>query len=157
MSDKYSKIFKKHRRFWDYDEYLDYIEKTKENIEFIQDAYCRIFFYYAVIHIERRNRDKAKEYLLRGLELITNEPHLLCEMGMLYQHIDEDFHESIKYYMQALESDFCPISLKARGLRGIGYSLINWKNWIKQKNTLSLHSSLKIIKLLTMKSNILTT
>ncbi|MDR2773258.1 MAG: hypothetical protein LBC19_00705 [Tannerella sp.] len=125
VPDNYSEIFKKQRRFWSYNEYLEYVETTKENVEWIQDVYCRIFFYYAVIHIEKRNPDKAGEYLLRGLKLIPDEPHLLCEMGMLYQSMDNaDSREAIKYYTRSLESDFCPAFQKARGLRGIGYCLI---------------------------------
>jgi tetratricopeptide (TPR) repeat protein len=85
VPDNYADILRKHRRFWSNNEYMEYIEKTGNSVAAIEDAYNRVFYYYAVIHIERGNWDTAEEYLHQGLKQLPNEPHLLNEMGMLFQ------------------------------------------------------------------------
>jgi tetratricopeptide (TPR) repeat protein len=130
VPDNYAEIFRKHRRFWGHNEYMEYAEKTGHSIAYIEDAYNKMFYCYAVIHIERGNWDAAEEYLRQGLKQLPNEPHLLNEMGMLFQSKNKssleknDLEKSIKYFMQAIDSDLCLSEMEARGLRGIGFSLI---------------------------------
>jgi tetratricopeptide (TPR) repeat protein len=128
VPDNYPEIIKRQKRFWYYNEYVEYIEKTGMDIPCIGDVYSKVFYNYAIINIERKNWDKANEFLLRGLKQIPNEPHLLCEMGMLYEtkfdeSLDEnDLYEAINYFKQGFELGAS--LLKARALRGIGFCCI---------------------------------
>jgi tetratricopeptide (TPR) repeat protein len=130
VPNNYGKRLTKQRHFWSKSEYEEYIAKTGESVEFIMDVYTKVFYYYAVINIELCNFDEAEKYLLRGLKFVPDSPILLNEMGMLYQskqkisQDNKDFDTAIKYYMKAVDSDFCPSEYLARAFRGIGFCLI---------------------------------
>lgn len=127
-----AKIYAEQRRFWDEQEYNEYIEHVNDaSIPFIPDAYTKVYYLYAVINIERGNWQKAEEYLLSGLKQVPDNPHLLCEMGMLCQSRyistlkNEYLKASFAYFSQVLENDsFCSSRMFARALRGIGFNLI---------------------------------
>jgi len=132
VPDNYSKIYSEQKRFWDKVEYNEYIEVMNDSsIPFILDAYSKVFYFYAVIHIDRGNWELAESYLLEGLKHTPNEPHLLCEMGMLYQSKyqsnlnSEDIKTSCAYFINAIEeSSFCSSKMTARALRGLGFNFI---------------------------------
>jgi tetratricopeptide (TPR) repeat protein len=132
VPEDYGQMYSEQRRFWDEEEYIEYREVMKNtSIPFLLDAYSRVYYFLAIIHIERGNWEEAENYLLTGLKQIPSQPDLLCEMGMLYQSkfratlAEANLNISSNYYSQAIESDlFCSSKLMARGYRGIGFNLI---------------------------------
>ena len=131
--DNYGQIYAEQKRFWDTNEYDEYIKFTNNPIPFILDAYAKVYYFYAVIYIERGEWEKAEQYLLTGLKQIPDEAHLLCEMGMLYQqqysasfdnnHLDL----SSRYFIDAIDKNkksFLQLRIIARALRGVGFNLI---------------------------------
>ena len=128
----YGQICAQQKRFWDKADYQEYVEFMNDtSIPFILDAYSRLFYFYAVIHIERGNLEQAENYLLQGLKQIPNDPYLLCEMGMLYLQKykmtldDNNLDISSSYFFKVIEEQlYCPSGMMARALRGIGFNLI---------------------------------
>ena len=127
----YDKIYSEQKRFWDEEEYNEYVEVMNYSDMFILDAYSKVFYYYAVIYIERGDWKKAEQSLLTGLKQVPNEVHLMCEMGMLYQQkyqisFDKNHLDlSSKYFIDAIDKNsFRQSKMVARALRGVGFNLI---------------------------------
>ncbi len=120
-------------KFWDKLEFFDYIkiEKPKTDINWLLNAYPKCCYLLSIIQIERGEFEEAFHTLNKGLELESDNPLLLNEMGLLMSSYgqttkdDKYFQQAIAFHQKAFESrPYNTISQKARSLRGIGFALM---------------------------------
>ncbi len=123
----------KYIKFWDKEEFVNYVEteKSATDINWIGNAYPKCCYLLSIIKIERGQFEEAHLVLSKGLELESDNPKLLNEMGLLWSGYgetkkdDKYFQEAIAFYLEAFESRPYNTSIqKARSLRGAGYALM---------------------------------
>jgi len=127
--------------FWDKEEFLEYVKYIKNSnsereIYWIANIFPKACYLIAIALMENGNLNDAEKYLIKGLSLESDQPLLLCEMGMLNLfkakfYNDINYHkEAIKYYYKAFHCrPYITKGLKARALRGIGFSEIELNNY----------------------------
>ena len=127
---------KKYVRFWDSTEYETYKTINDADVKYLQDAYTLAAYLLAVANAENGKFDKAAKALENGLKLDSLNTGLLTGMGMLYTNVaaatkDTSYYFlSNIYYLKAFDSrDYVTSAQKAKILRGIGYNMLDLKEY----------------------------
>lgn len=127
---------KKYVRFWDSTEYETYKTVSDDDVEYLQDAYTLAAYLLAVTDAATGKFDESLKVLEQGLELDSLNTGLLTGMGILYTHVgaatkDTSYYFlSNIYYLKAFDSrDYVTPAQKAKILRGIGYNMLDLKEY----------------------------
>jgi tetratricopeptide (TPR) repeat protein len=126
----------KYIKFWNEAEYEQYKNVAGTSVVKLQNVYPYAHYLLAIIKIERGLFKDAASVLNAGLKLEPDQPNLINELAFLYTIIGEAtkdtsfFHQSNYLFEQAISSRTYNANYqKARSLRGIGYNLIELKNY----------------------------
>ncbi len=130
----------KYHKFWNIEEYEKYKEVTKTPVVSLQNVYPYACYLLSVIKIERGQLNDALSILELGLNLESNQPNLLNELGLLYTHYgattkDTSYinHSNELFKIAFSSREYNTDGQKARSLRGIGYNLIELKDYENSK------------------------
>ncbi|MGP1994089.1 hypothetical protein D9V96_019560 [Zobellia laminariae] len=127
-------------KFWNSSEYKKYMETAKAPIVGLQNVYPYACYLSAVVKIEMGLFEEALSILNKGIDLESDQPKLLNELGFLYTNIggitkDTTYlNISNNVYLEAVSSrSYNTNRQKARSLRGIGYNLIELADFESSK------------------------